>query len=239
MGYLIEKTALKLLVNGDGLVDNFIKNSTELAQLYTKSTDDVKVVSSNNVKVGGFYHLVSQNKSNWMRNAPVFVVSQKKNVNFQIEEDNGIIKSGVVDLIYAINLNLIPLEVRVLFFDEYISEKDFEKDNFLKVSHEGVSNALKSIGFEYALMPFIKNKIIFSHKISMHMVPKFLIHQHPTNKYDPKKLLQIWESKIQNSNQRDAEMKKAIIDDFTDYKKDVDGKYKLLKEHIMRLRRNL
>lgn len=225
MGYLIEKTSLKLLLNGNGLVENFHNNSAELVTLYGKSTKDVLNVPIKNILPGGFYHLISTNESNWMRNAPVFIVEYKK------------IFDKIIFL--GINLNFIPLEVRVLFFDKFITEKDFEKDNFIKSSYEGVYNELRSIGFEYSLMEFDASKIILAHKISMYMVPKFLISQHPTNKYDPKKLLEIWNAKISKNKERDNEMKKLIIEDLYNVNKEIDQKYEMLRNHILRVRRNL
>lgn len=225
MGYLTEKTALKLLVNGNGLVENFQKNSIELVNMYSKTSPDVQVVRIQNIKSGGFYHLTCLNESNWMRNAPVFIVDYRK-------------VSGKI-IFFGVNLNFIPLEIRVLFFDKFISEKDFEKNNFIKATFDGVYNELKSIGFEYALMEFDASKIVFAHKISMYMLPKFLISAHPTNKYDPRKLYSIWKTKIETSKQRDQEMQQVMLEDFFNVQKDINDKYVALKDHIMRVRRNL
>lgn len=222
MGYLIEKTDLN---NGDGLAENFKKNSIELVGMYSKSSDDVQNVRIANIKSGGFYHLTCVNESNWMRNSPVFIVDYRK----------------VADKIifFGVNLNFIPLEVRILFFDKFISEKDYEKNNFIKATFDGVYSELRSIGFEYALMEFDASKIIFAHKISMYILPKFLISAHPTNKYDPKKLFSIWQSKIEKQAERDSDMKKVLLDDLYDVRKEINEKYDSLKNHIMRLRRNL
>lgn len=225
MGYLLEKTTLNLLVNGDGLADNFVKNSIELVEMYSKSSKDVEVTRIANIKTGAFYHLTCINESNWMRNAPVFIVDYRK------------VSSKII--FFAINLNFIPLQLRALFFDKFISEKDFEQNNFLRTKYQTVYNELKSIGFEYSLMEFDASKIIFAHKISMGILPKFLISAHPTNKYDPSKLFSIWKAKIEKSQQRDEEMKKVILEDFFDTQKDITDKYDQLRNHILRVRRNL
>jgi hypothetical protein len=225
MGYLIEKTSLRLLVNGDGLADNFIKNSTEMVERYSKSDKDVEAISIKNIYPGGFYHLQSEDKSNWMRNAPVFVADYRKIMNKII--------------ILGVNLNFMPLEVRILFFDKFIDEKMYEKNSLLKVSYEGLYNELMSIGFEYSLMEFDASKIKMAHKISMHKLPNFLISAHPTNKYDPKKLFSIWQGKIEKSTQRNEEMRKSNLEDFYNIQKTIDGKYEALKGHIQRIRRNL
>lgn len=225
MGYLIEKTKLKLLLNGNGLVENFHNNSLELAGMYQKSSKDVLSVPIKNITPGGFYHLISANESNWMRYAPVFIVEFKK------------ISNKIIFI--AVNLNFIPLEIRVLFFDKFIIEKDFEKDSFIKVNYTGIYNELRSIGFEYSLMEFDASKILFAHKISMDMVPRFLISAHPTNKYDPKKLMEIWNVKISKNKERDEEMKKLSLEDIYNVNTEINNKYDVLKNHIMRVRRNL
>lgn len=225
MGFFIEKSKLSVLVNGNGLAENFKENSIELAEAYSKSSKDIKNIPIKNIIPGGFYHLQSVNDSNWMRNAPVFVAEQKR---FR----DKIILMGV-------NLNFIPLEIRVMFFDKFIDEKTFEKDDYLKVNFQGVYNELRSLGFEYALMEFDVSKIIFAHKISMNALSSFLISQHPTNKYDPKKIFEIWKAKIGKSAERDAEIQKANLEDFYNINKEISGKYDLLQNHIKRLRRNL
>lgn len=225
MGFLIEKTELNRFVTSDGLVEYFKKNSIEMVDYYSKSTKECLNVSVKNIKTGGFYHLISQNKSNWMRNSPVFVADYKK--------------VGTTIIILAVNMNLIPLQIRTLFFDKFITEKDFEKDSFLKVSFTGIYNELKNIGFEYSLMEFDVSKILIAHKISMSILPKFLISQHPTNTYDPKKLSEIWKSKIGKQAERDAEMQSSSLEDFYNIHFNIDSKYESLKKHIERLRRNL
>lgn len=225
MGYFMEKAKLSALVNGNGLAENFKKNSIRLVEQYSKSSNDIKNIPVKNIFPGGFYHIQMQNESNWMRNAPVFIVDFRK------------IKGGLILL--GVNLNFIPLEVRVLFFDKFITEKDFEKDGFLKVSFQGVYNELRSIGFEYALMEFDTSKIGIVHKISMNELSSFLISAHPTNKYDPRKLFSIWQTKIEKSNERDAAMQKSNLEDFYDVNKEIDQKYEAIKNHIMRIRKNL
>jgi hypothetical protein len=225
MGYLIEKSKLRNLVTGDGLAEIFIKNSTSLYYEYQKSSDDVMSMSVKKMFPGAFYHITSENESNWMRNSPIFLVDFKKVLTNTI--------------LLAVNLNLIPLEVRVLFFDKFISERDFEKNNYLRVSYTKVYEELRSIGFEYALMEFDASKILMCHKISMNKLPTFLLSAHPTNKYDPMKLFSIWKVKLEKSAARDAEMQKANLEDFYDVKKTLDGKYEALKGHIQRIRRNL
>ena len=95
---------------------------------------------------------------------------------------------------------------------------------------------LKSLGFEYALVEYNAIQIVKAHRISVNSLPRFLYSQHPQNKYDPKKLLQIWKSKLGKRAERDNEISQATIDDFFDVTKDISEKFTHLEAHIKRLR---
>lgn len=225
---LSELVKINVKTYGNDIVDTFKNNSLYFLDLYNKSIDDFKVIPITEILSGGFYFLTYLDNSNWMKYAPVFVVSYKKLSNKII--------------IMAINFNFIPLQVRVLLFDKFITQKDFEtdkNDTFLKVDYEGVYNELRKLGFEYALMEFDTSRIELSHRVSLLLLPRFLYHQHPINKYDPGKLMSIWEAKIENREQRHKEMTLAILSDFYDVNNEISEKYDVLKGHIQRIRRNM
>jgi hypothetical protein len=139
----------------------------------------------------------------------------------------------------AINLNLIPIEVRASFFDQFMLKEDFEKDRDLKVELKTTYNELLRYGFEYAIMEYNSAQIVLSHRINMLSVPRFLYAGHPINKYDPKKLYDIWRVKIDTKYQRDKEMSKSLISDFYQISDDINENYKVLKNHIQRLQTSL
>lgn len=225
---LSELVKVNVKTYGNDVVDTFKNNSLYFLDLYNKSIDDFKTVSKKDVFPGGFYFLHYHDDSNWMKYSPVFIAGYKKLSNKII--------------ILAVNLNFIPLQVRVLLFDKFITQKDFEmdkNDTFLKVDYEGVYNELRKLGFEYALMEFDASRIELAHKVSLLLLPRFLYHQHPINKYDPDKLMSIWEAKIENREQRHKEMTLAILSDFYDVNNEISEKYDVLKGHIQRIRRNM
>jgi hypothetical protein len=224
MGYLAERIKLSLLVHGNGIVENFKNNSFDLYQMYQKSSDDVKNIRTEEITSGGFYFLHYYDKSNWMKWSPVFVVDYKK-------FDNKVV-------IFAINFNFIPLEIRAGIFDKFITNEDFEKDRLLKVDMKGAYTELLKVGFEYALMEFNAIQVVTAHKISMNILPRFINSGHPQNKYDPKKLIEIWEAKLDKREQRHKEMMSASIDDFYKASEEILEKYSELKDHILRIRRN-
>jgi hypothetical protein len=225
MGALEERVKLNLLVYGNGIVENFKNNSLFFADKYSKSDDDVTAIDITNIQQGGFYFLHYMDDSNWLKFSPIFFVEQKK--------------LGNKIILMAINLNFIPLEVRSIFFDPYITEEMFEKDIPLKVDYKKIYEELLKVGFEYTLMEFNAAQIKMVHKISMKMLPRFLYSQHPMAKYDPKKLMDIWTKKIETKGERNQEMMKSMMNEFYDINKDISEKYKVMKGHIERIQKSL
>lgn len=231
MGELIERAKLSGLVNSDGAPEFFKKNSLYFYNKYFKSDNEVKAVSIKDIYKGGFYFFHYKDDSNWMQLAPVFVADYKKYGNQVI--------------LLCVNFNFLPLEIRIAIFDQYLTEKDFEKaeklkgDYFIKVQYQAMYNELKRLKFEYSLMEFNAIQLVRVHRIDLNALPTFLYSQHPKVKYDPKKLIQIWKSKLQKSDERNSEMMQASIDDFYDVTKDISDKYTHLENHIKRIRTSM
>lgn len=225
MAELLERVKLSLLVNGLDIADNFKKNSLYFFNKYKSSDIEVMSLPVGKLQMGGFYHFHYMDDSNWMKYSPVFTVDFKK------FED--------MIVVIAINFNFIPIEVRVSIFDKYIAEEDFEKDKLLRVDYKGVYNELLKYGFEYALVEYNLKQIVNVHKINLSILPRFLYSADPINKYDPKKLYEIWKAKLNDKKERDAEMKSAMISDFFDVSNDIMDNYKQLKGHIDRLKKSL
>jgi hypothetical protein len=231
MGELIERVKLSGLVNSEGTPDFFKKNSLYFYEKYNKTDNEVKSVNITNIYKGGFYFFHYKDDSNWMRFAPVFVADYKK-------WGNGVI-------LLCVNFNFVPLEIRIGIFDKYLTDKDFEKaeelngDHFIDVKYKGMYDELKRLGFEYSLVEFNAIQLTRVHRIDLNLIPRFLYSQHPIVKYDPKKLIQIWESKIQKRIERDSEMMQSNIEDFFNINKEISDKYSQLENHIKRIRTNM
>lgn len=225
MGALLDRIGIRMLVDGNGLADNFKNNSLYFYNKYQKSDDLVKSIDISGVLPGNFYHFFYMDDSNWMKWSPVFVTNFKK-ISNQI-------------IIFAINFNFIPLEVRSYLFDNFMTEEDFEKDRSLAVDYEGAYSALLRFGFEYALVEYNAIQIKLVHRIRMDMVPRFLISAHPKNKYDPEKLFDIWMVKLKDKNKRDQEISEAMITDFYDIQGEIKEKYVVLKDHIKRVQNSM
>lgn len=225
MGELIERVKLSNLVHGNGIIENFKNNSLFFYEAYSKSDKLVMNIPRGKIQLGGFYFLHYLDDSNWMQYSPIFTVDVKK--------------FGNLIILMAINFNFIPLEIRSTIFDKYITEDDFEKDRLLAVSYQGVYNELLKYGFEYAIVEYNLAQVKYVHKISMNLVPRFLYSQHPINKYDPKKLYEIWSSKIEYKAERHREMSSSLVKDFYTASDDILENYKVLKNHINRIQKSI
>jgi hypothetical protein len=225
MGSLIERMGLRSLVDGGDLSEDFKNNSLYFYEQWRKSDNSIRAIDVKDIQPGGFYHFHYLDDSNWMKWSPVFCTSFKK--------------VGNKIILFCVNFNFIPLEIRGIIFDKFIVEEDFEKDKFLKVDYEGMYSELRKFGFEYSLVEYDVSRIKLCHKLSMEMVPRFLISAHPQNKYDPKKLFQIWSVKTKTSEKRNDEIMKSNLAEFYDISGEIKDKYKVLKAHIERLRYNM
>jgi hypothetical protein len=118
-------------------------------------------------------------------------------------------------------------------------EEDFDNNRLLSVNYSGVYKELQRYGFEYAICEYNLGQIVSVHKISMSLVPRFLYAGHPINKYDTKKLYEIWSVKIKTRELRDQEMSRSLIDEFYEISDDINKNYESLKGHIQRLKRSI
>ena len=224
MGELIERSKLSMLVYGNGIEENFRNNSMFMVDKYSKSDDMVTAVDVSSIQSGAFYFFQYLDDSNWMRYSPVFVAGHKK--------------FGNQVVVFAINFNFIPLEIRPMMFDDYLLPENFENNIPIDTEYEKTYQELLKVGFEYALMEYNAIQIKMVHRIHMEMLPRFLYSQHPKATYDPEKLMQIWTKKLETKKERDKEMMKAMIEEFYEVDKEISGKYKVLKDHIKRLQKS-
>jgi len=210
--------------NGKNIAESYKENTMFFFEKYKTSSKEVLSLPIGKLQIGGFYFLQYKDDSNWMQYSPVFTVDFRK-------FDNLII-------VYAINFNFIPLQIRATIFDRYISKSEFEGNKLLKVDYNSVYKVLLQYGYEYALVEYNVAQITSVHKIENSLVPKFLYSGFPKNKYDPIKLYSIWKKKIKDRDQRHNEMMKAVIKDFYDFEKELSDDYSALEKHIERVRKS-
>ena len=166
--------------------------------------------------------------------AGIFDAMNKAAIKFNVGFYGGVSLGNKI-IIFAVNFNFIPLEVRAFLFDNFMIEEDFEKDRPLKVDYKGMYSELIKYGFEYGLVEYNAAQIKLVHRIEMKLVPRFLMAGHPKNKYDPGKLFSIWQSKLKDKDKRNQEIMNSTMDDFYDSRGEINEKYVLLKDHIKRI----
>lgn len=204
--------------------EDYKKNTMFFYDAYQKTSKDVTNLNVGQMQLGAFYFLQYQDDSNWMQYSPVFTVDFRK--------------FGDLIVILAVNLNFIPLQVRVTLFDKYITKKDLETNVLFNTNYETVYKALLEFGYEYALVEYNMKQIKFVHKINNSLIPKFLYSGFPKNKYDPLKLYSIWKTKLKNRDKRHLEMMNADIKDFFDSETEILNDYDALQKHIDRIRKS-
>lgn len=220
MGELLERSKIARLVWND-----YAENSDYFAEKYTKSDDEVTSIPISKIEMGAFYFIHYKDSSNWMQYSPVFAVSHKK--------------VGNILILHAINLNFIPIDLRVEFFDKFMDERNFDKDLPIKVDFKRTYDELMKVEMEYTLMEYVLNNVVLVHKINMGSLPKFLYSGHPKNKYDPKKLYEIQSAKRKDRMKRHQEMTKLMMSDLIEVEQEISEKFDVLKNHIQRVRNNI
>jgi len=222
MSSLKERVKLSRLVFGTDIVDYYRNNTLYMYDKYSKTDDDCKAIAKEDIQIGGFYHLHYLDDSNWMRWSPIFCCDYRKFSNMIV--------------ILGVNFNFIPLELRDDIFDKFITEKNFAANDVLEVNFRGMYTELLKYGFEYSIQEYNVAQIQLVHRISLELLPRFLYSSYPKNTYDPKKLLEIWETKLETRDQRHKEIITSILSDFYKVREEISEKYDALRGHIERLR---
>ncbi len=221
MGALQERVNLNQKVFGTDMVDFFKKNSIYMIDKYSKSDDMCESVPLGDISMGRFYFFHYEDPSNWMRYSPVFTIENKDLKGMKI--------------IIALNFNFIPIEIRSSIFDKFISEQMFEKNSPLEVDFGGVYRELLRYGFEYGIVEYNAIQLKLVHRINLELLPRFLYSSHPKNTYDPNKLMQIWNAKLDKREQRHKELVSSTLLDFYEAESLINDKYDVLFGHIKRL----
>ncbi len=220
MGFLNDR--IRLNSNGD-IADYYKVNTFAFYERYKTPKDGVKAIPISNIEEGKFYFVMYEDESNWMKWTPMFLVDYKK-------FDSEII-------LYAMNFNFLPLEIRSGFFDRYIRTLE-EDPYFLNITFEGAYKELVRIGYEYSLMEFNSKRIKRVYEIPIGLLPEFLYSGWPANKYDPAKLYQIWAKKLETQEARHIAMMKINVYEYFKAFDDMSKDFGQLTEHVKRLQRN-
>ena len=222
---LLDRIKLSLMVHGNDVADNYKNNSMFFYNQYKSSSAEVLSLKPTQMQLGGFYFITYLDESNWMRYSLIFTADFRK-ISNQI-------------IIFGVNFNFIPMQIRAAIFDPFMTKETFDKNKLLQVNYQGVYNELRKYGYEYTIVEYNMKLIQSVHKIEMNLVPRFLYSGFPSNKYDPNKLYSIWKVKLKDRDKRHQEMLKLTMDDLMNLGDDVTSNYDVLQSHIDRLQRNM
>ncbi len=205
----------------------FKDNTNYFSTSYSKSVSDdkkINAIAKGKMQKGKFYFLHYVDDSNWMQYSPILTVDFKRFNNMIV--------------IQAVNFNFIPLKERALFLDKHL--KDLTNNEQLGwVDYKSVYAELIRLGYEYAIVEYNLAMITMVHHIDISIVPRFIYAGHVRVKYDPKKLYQIWSTKLETKAARHNEIIKFMLDDFYKMDEDIKGEFTELKGHIDRVQKNL
>ena len=152
------KTHIYNRIGMDGSVNLYIKNSTDLIfNLKNNNDNDFKQISVKELNLGRFY-LIKYNYNGNKIWCPIFTLDYKVNKN--------------KNLLYAININYLPITYRILFFNlmfdrfnSYVNEnKDIDdvrdQHRFKEISFENIYKLLKGSGsYEFCITAYDIMKI--------------------------------------------------------------------------------
>lgn len=163
-----------------------------------------------------------------------FILYDLNGKSSKMEQYNPILAVDFVNRsLYGLSLNFIPVNIRVTLFNKIYSKLDTLKKNadldienqqpLPNTNYNTIYNILKSIGFEYAIRTFDLSLINKVYQISTNILPEFIAMNTQTfTGVDEGKLVDIWLKKINEQEQREQELMKELLSDFTKIEAEID-----------------
>lgn len=199
-----------------------VNSDTVMTWLREKDAKRMLPVNLSEIEKGKFYFLLYDldGKSSKMEKYnPIFVI------------DWTVIDSK--KYLFAININFIPVAIRVIIFNTIFNSdlKKFDNPNEIVDKQDpivGMSfgkcyKLLKSIGFEWAIRKFEASKLNKSYLIDMNSIKEFVTMSTATiTGVDDGKLFDIWKKKITEQDQREADLIKELIGDYKSMEKELN-----------------
>ena len=215
-------------ISSVGIPTLFKDNSLNYYKLYNKPDGDiVEPIPIAKMQKGGIYFIYYKDESNWMKLSPILAADIRDK-----------------RIIFGVNMNFLPLEVRLELFDSIVTDLDNNNKQsnglapFHFINFEIIYRKLIRLGFEYAIVEYDIGRIAQVFRIKYTELSYWVYSQHPKNIYDPNKLYQIWSAKLKNRPERHKEMIGKLVEDFYDVSDELIENSTALKGHFSRLKRN-
>lgn len=144
--------------------------------------------------------------------------------------------------LYGISLNFIPMNIRVLIFNEILNANyqvvhdnlsiDVSKQNSLNgIDFVNMHKLLFNVGFEWSIRKFDMKLINQVYKISTNILTQFItMSTIGFTGVDDFKLVEIWQKKITEQDVRQQKMIKELLNDYSEMKSQLNKTYSSLSD---------
>lgn len=235
--YFINTIKEQYSIHGNALYEI---NNKFITDNMTSSNEKITPINISNIERGKFYLMYYDlsGKSSMMEKInPIFIIDW-----FDINNTR---------TLYAVSTNFIPISIRTIFFNNIINfnldiiEKNKEKDinnelPFDNINFYNIYKLLFSIGFEWAIRKFDYKLINKIYTISSDILPEFItMSTARIIGVDDGKLIEIWQKKISEQDQRKQKMISELLGDYNKLNKSINDSYLTLDKRANNIEKSL
>ncbi len=203
-------------------------------------SDDIVPINIGDLEKGKFYFMfcdLAGKSSRMEKFNPVFVI------DWADKNDTR--------MLYAVSINFIPVSIRTVFFNSLCNfnlpalEKNLKKKTedqykFENIDFANIYKLLYAIGFEWSIREFDFKLINKVFAISTNILPKFItMSTARLTGVDDLKLIEIWQKKIKEQEQRHNRLIKEILGDYKTMEKEIKTAYTSLDTKNDNLQKSL
>ncbi len=215
------------MFNYDFIIENINNSNDETNIIQCNISDIVK---------GGFYFMfydLNGKSSNMEKYNPVFIIDQIDNY------------------IYAVSINFIPLNIRILLFNEIVNSSLQQMKNNIDtqiikqlpiqgINFSNIYKLLFSIGFEWSIRKFDYSKINKIYKINTNIISNFItMSTEKLTQVNDSKLVQIQNKKITEQQQRHQDLMDNILSNYDNIQKTLNEKINVLQDKEENLQKTI
>jgi len=153
--------------------------------------------------------------------------------------------------IYGVSINFIPVSIRTVFFNSLcnFNIKILEKNQnieingqyaFENINFANIYKLLHSIGFEWSIRRFDAKLINKIYSISTNILPTYLTMSTASmTGVDDLKLIEIWNKKIKEQEERHIKLIKELLGDYKKMEKELSDAYSSIETKNNNLEKSL
>lgn len=215
-------------IDGDLMYSN---NEKFITEQINNQDEYIIPVNINSIEKGGFY----------------FILYNLDGKSTNMEKFNPLLVCDWFDLqgtrwLYGISLNFIPMNIRVLIFNEILNANyqvvhdnlsiDVTKQNSLNnIDFVNMHKLLFNVGFEWSIRKFDMRLINSVYKISTNILTQFItMSTIGFTGVDDFKLVEIWQKKINEQDVRQQKIIKELLNDYSEMKSNLNKTYSNLND---------